>query len=291
MYVMAGCTGDFGIVFGVGLGQYLIDLRVTFVFMTVAAVFLRGVVSVFDDHWFVRTGVTAHAHLWLNANQVVRFAAFLAVAAQATRDKAVLGVAVGAGHGRVLAGELSQLLGRATVAVRALIMLNARQGERGMGIGMAVAAGLGVFFVAVGVAVAVGTFGQGVGVLNLAGGVGVIDLVTEGAFLLMPIAGCLEGVEHANVALSALLHGERLNVLVEERRTGRNLLDLVGQVDLAGPGVDCGTHGEQCPGKQAAEAKVTTYNMCCLFHFSPLLVVVLTIKKYRVSRNGQRMNR
>lgn len=84
------------------------------------------------------------------------------------------------------------------------------------------------------------------------------------------------------MALCALLHGERLDGLVIERRTGWDLFDLVSQVDFACPGLGGGTHRNQYPGQQAAEAQVATYNMCCLFHLFSLLVLLVTIKKYRV---------
>ena len=71
------------------------------------------------------------------------------------------------------------------MAVGALVRLYARQIKRGMGIGMAVVAGLDIIRGAVWIAVAVGTFGEGIRILHLARGIGVVCLVAEGAFLLV----------------------------------------------------------------------------------------------------------
>ena len=106
MLVMTRGAGVRGKVFGVSLFQYLIDLFMACILVAGATVFLRCILSVADDHWLMRTGMTSHANLGLNPGHVVRLAAFLTVATEATRDKAVFGVAVGASHGGVLAGEI-----------------------------------------------------------------------------------------------------------------------------------------------------------------------------------------
>lgn len=190
---------------------------------------------------------------------MIGFAALLAVTAEAARNEAMLGVAVATGHGGVLAREILQGLWGSTVAVGAQIRFYARQVEGGMGVGVAVVTGLGLILVAMGVAVAIDTFGEGISVFDLARGIGVIDLVTEGALLLVPLSGGLQGFEHPYVALGALLHGQWLHRLVKERWARRNLLDLVGQVDLAGFGLGGGAaQDDHCPGNKATDAQVST---------------------------------
>lgn len=159
MGIMAGCAGDLGVMFGVSLGQDLIDFGVARVFVAVAAVFFWSVLSVSNYHWLVRSSMAGQTNLWLNPNQVEWSSAFLAMTAQTTRNETVFGVTFVAGHVRVFTREVSQLLWRTTVAFRAQICLNARQIERCVSIGMAVMAGLGFFLVAMGVSVTIDTFG------------------------------------------------------------------------------------------------------------------------------------
>lgn len=85
-----------------------------------------------------------------------------------------------------------------------------------------------------------------------------IDLVTEGALLLVAIARGLQLVEHGNMALGALLHGQGLYRLIKERRARRHLLDLVRKVNLAGTGAGGIAQGQYCPGQEATNSKVTT---------------------------------
>lgn len=258
VFVMAAGAGVIGKVFGVGRLQDLVDLGMAFVLMAGAAILLRRIAGVFDDHRVVRASVTGHAHLGLNSDQMEGLATGLTVAVKAARDITMSGVTVGAGEGGVLAGEVLQLLGRAGVAVDAEARFHAGQIKRGMGVGVAVVAGLGLLLGAVGETVTVGALGQGVGILNLAGGIGVVNLMAEGALFLVTMTRGLQLVEHGKMALGALLHGQGLDRLVKEGRTRRHLLDLVGEVNLAGPGVPSGAQDEYGPGKQATYPQAVT---------------------------------
>lgn len=75
--------------------------------------------------------------------------------------------------------------------------------------------------------VTVGAFWRAVGILYLAWGKGMIHFMTEGALLLMFFALRFQEIKNADMTLGALLHGQRLDVLVIERGTRRHLLDLI----------------------------------------------------------------
>lgn len=160
------------------------------------------------------------------------------------RDEAVFGMTVGTGQGGVFAREILQGLRWGAVAVGTEIGLHFGQIKWGMGVRVAIVADLHILFCPMRCSVAVGTLRQRIGVLHLARGVGVINLMTEGAFLLMTVARGLQLVEDRDVALGTLLHRQGLHRLIKECRTGRNLFDLVGQIDLACSGVGCATEAK-----------------------------------------------
>lgn len=188
MDIMTGGTCNLGVVLRVCLGDDLIDLGVTWILVAGAAIFLRSVARIGYYHRFMGSSVTGHTNLWFNSNQMVRHSAFLAVAAQTAWDKAVFSVAIVAGHVCVLTWEVCQLLWRSTVAIRTLILLDARQSQRCVGIRVTVAAGLSIFFFAVWVAMTISTFRHCFCILDLAWSKGVVNFVAECTLKLVTVA-------------------------------------------------------------------------------------------------------
>jgi len=247
MALMAGGAGVGRKVLGVGLFECFIDCCVAFVLVAGAAVLLGGILCVLDDHGVMWPSVAGHADLRLNSQQMEGLTAFLAVTAEAARDIAMLGVAVSTGQSGVLAGEIFQFFGRTTVAVGAEVRLDCRKFQGCVGIGVAVAALLGLLLGSMGETVAICAFGKGISILDLARCVGMVHFVTEGALFLVAIARGLQLVEHGDVTLGALLHRQGLYGLIEKCWAGRNLFDLLCEVNLSGSGLSRGTQGDHGP--------------------------------------------
>jgi hypothetical protein len=62
-----------------------------------------------------------------------------------------------------------------------------------------------------------------------------IDLMAERAFKLVPLALFLKKFENPNMALGTLLQGERLNILIKDRGSFRDLGYLCSQVHFTCP--------------------------------------------------------
>ncbi len=76
-------------------------------------------------------------------------------------------------------------------------------------------------------AVTGGALGNGVGILYLAWRIRMVHFMAEGTLLLMSFSLVFQEIEDSDVALGALLHCQRLNVLVEESGAGRHLFDFL----------------------------------------------------------------
>jgi hypothetical protein len=175
---------------------------------------------------------------------MVYLAAVFTMTHGAIRNITVLGVTVGTIQISMLARVFLEIRRRPRMAVYAHITGDIGQIQRAMGIGMAIVAINHERLLAMRVTVTGNAFGQGIFVAYPAGGIGVINLMAEGTYLLMPMALSLQQLEHADMTLSALLHLQWFYGLVIQGRTRWYRFDLSGQSHLGQPGLNlgCGQH-------------------------------------------------
>lgn len=126
------------------------------------------------------------------------------------------------------------------MTVEAHITGDIGQIQRAVGVGMTIAAINHEGLVAVWMTVTGNAFGQGFLVCYPAGGVSVIDLMAEGTYLLVTMALGLQKFENSNMALSTLLHLQRLYRLVIQGRPRRYCFDLSSQSHLGQFGLSLG---------------------------------------------------
>lgn len=179
---------------------------------------------------------------------MIYLAAVLTMTHSTIRNIAVFGMTVGTIQITMLARVFLQVGRRPRMAVDAHVAGDIGQIQRAMGIGMAIVAVNHKRLVAVWMAVTGNTFGQGVLVADPAGGVSVIDFMTEGTYFLMPVTLGLQKFKNSNMTLSTLLHLQWFNGLVVQSRPRWYCFDLSGQSHLGQPGLNLGC-GQQNRGK------------------------------------------
>ncbi len=130
------------------------------------------------------------------------------------------------------------------MAVDAHITGDIGQIQRAVSIGMTIVAVNHERLVTVWMTVTGNTFRQGILVAYPAGGVSVINLMTEGTRLLMTMTLGLQKLENSNMTLSALPHLQWFNGLVIQSWPRWYCFDLSGQSHLGQPGLNlgCGQH-------------------------------------------------
>jgi len=188
---MARGTGYLGVVLGVRLANFLQHPAVGGVFVARGTMLLRLAFTEGDVERAVNR-MTAETGIGFDTGQVKRFSAFLAVAIHTAGDVTVAGVTLGTIQFGVFGLVGLQLLRRTLVTTNTHIGGDVRNVQGAVRVGMTFGTGIGRGIIAVRGSVTSPTLGKGVGVFNLAGGVGVKLGVTKSTGQLMSVSLFLE---------------------------------------------------------------------------------------------------